>query len=74
MIVSHADMPAVPLYTKVHYRGDVCNQPGDGYVKKVHPEDRWGGPYYTVRLYDGRTIGKQSPAQFFMHPPRFTFR
>jgi hypothetical protein len=74
MIIQSKDLPTLAQYTKVHYRGDVCNQPGDGYIKKVHPADRWGGPYYTVRLYDGRSMGKKSPQSFFGRLPTFELR
>ena len=42
------------LNTKVYYTGDMANQPGEGKVVKVRPQNRFGPETYDIQFDDGR--------------------
>lgn len=49
---------------RIEYTGDACNASGRGVVVETFPSDRWGGPYATIVLEDGRELVKKDARHF----------
>lgn len=49
---------------KIAFTGDAENIPGEGYIVRVRPPDRWQAVSYDVMLYDGREFLGVTPMSF----------
>jgi len=59
---------AIEIGTRIHYTGDVANNPGEGRVTGVVPCD-WYGFKITVTLDDGRVCRGLTPSSFGPYRP-----